>query len=452
VNFCALTDNVGDVATSTDPGNAQASWKLAHIDHQTTLFWDDSPVMLDDISCPSASFCLAVDARGNVLASSDPGGDKSAWQSTKVDGTNALGWVACPSSSFCVALDYKGEVVVSTNPTAGATTWSRAQVDSADGGGFNGLACPSVSLCIAVDDNWNVLTSSDPANPKSWAVTGHISPSRIVKLVPSSQRLAALSLVEGGSTSVTFAPSNVLSCPSTSFCAITSYFSAQIFSSADPASSPSTWVAAALQDPTDGVIDVSCPTVTLCVGSTWNGSGVASAQPAVATTAWSTTIPPAHVTSCARSLPALSAVSMTGLAQDAPTISFTVSSARGMLPLTGLFLDPFDYGTNNPDGLSASSSESVLANGVTVTSLGRPLKVNTTSFGTFSSGVRELDVTWQPPASTVTVHISSPAIRVTGLVPLTPSREHETISADLMVRDQVADDYPGSVNLLLPVR
>jgi hypothetical protein len=412
VSFCAAVDDRGNVATSTFPRNAKALWELAHIDGgiggPAALGYSGGnrlPIMpgINDISCPTASFCAAVDAKRNVLTSRDPGGGASTWKSANIDGTNALGQVACASPSLCVAVDFEGNLLASTSPSAGAGAWARAKIDNADGGGFYGLACPSASLCVAVDANWNVLTSSDPADPRSWDTTGHITPSRIVKLVPSSR------FAQFGS-SVSFGPENILSCPSTSFCAITSYFSAQMFTSLDPGSGTSYWTAGGLQHPTDGVTDVSCPTVTLCVGSTWSGSGVTSTQPAVSTTVWTTTIAPANVASCARPAPGLSGISMTGMAQDAPSVSFTVSGPRGTTPLVGALVDPFDYGTNTPDGLSVSSSESVVAKDVAVTSAGRPLKVSASSSPTLSPGVRALTVFWQPPEPTVTVHISSPAL------------------------------------------
>ena len=459
VSFCAATDSRGNVATSTYPRNTQVPWKLAHIDRggPTTLVYDHSPIGLEDISCPSASFCLAVDEEGDVLASRDPAGGASKWYSTDVDGTNLIGWVACASSSLCVALDYEGNLVASKHPDAGAAAWAKGKIDAADGGGFSGLTCPSTTLCVAVDAKWNVLTSSNPADPRAWSITGHITPSRIVTIGPSNGRLSPLGSIEGVSRSVYNPTENVLSCPSPSLCVITSYFSAQMFTSTDPGSSSSTWVPAGLQHPADGVYDVSCPTITLCVGSTYSGSGVTSTQPAVSTTVWNTTIAPAHVTSCTRPEAQLSGISMIGMAQGAPSITFTVSSARGTLPLTGAFLDPFDYDTNTPDGLSASS-QSVLSTGVTVLSAGRTLKVNASTSPTVSTGVRVLNIDWQPPESTVTVRISSPVIGVFdhNLVLAARSHRRETLSAMLIATDQDGSPSGGGaptfVNLLLPVR
>jgi hypothetical protein len=137
VSFCAVTDNVGDLATSTNPRKTQASWKLGHLDLATaTGVNEDSLVALEDVSCLSVSFCVAVDARGHVLTSSDPGGAVNAWRTADVDGTNLLGWVAWASPSLCVALDDDGNLVTSTHPAASRAAWTRGRIDNNDGGGF----------------------------------------------------------------------------------------------------------------------------------------------------------------------------------------------------------------------------------------------------------------------------------------------------------------------------
>jgi hypothetical protein len=66
------------------------------------------------ISCPSVSFCVAVDVAGNVITSSKPTLGNAAWTVTNVDGANPLTGVSCPSISFCVAVDGIGNVIVGT--------------------------------------------------------------------------------------------------------------------------------------------------------------------------------------------------------------------------------------------------------------------------------------------------------------------------------------------------
>ena len=64
----------------------------------------DGSLGLNSVSCPSSSFCMAVDFSGNALAYNG-----SVWTAPAlVGGTHSLGSVSCPSSSFCAALDFTG--------------------------------------------------------------------------------------------------------------------------------------------------------------------------------------------------------------------------------------------------------------------------------------------------------------------------------------------------------
>jgi hypothetical protein len=59
------------------------------------------------VSCPSASFCVAVDAYGNGVTFNG-----SSWTApANIDATNGLTSVSCPSASFCVAVDGAGNAL-----------------------------------------------------------------------------------------------------------------------------------------------------------------------------------------------------------------------------------------------------------------------------------------------------------------------------------------------------
>jgi len=110
-----------------------------------------------------------VDGSGNVVTSGNPTGEAAVWTVTKVHGMLAvqpgLGdfvtpRLSCPSSGVCVAMDASGNVVTSSNPAGGATAWTltNAGVDA-----FNyvsGVSCPSSGLCVAVDRSGNVVTGT----------------------------------------------------------------------------------------------------------------------------------------------------------------------------------------------------------------------------------------------------------------------------------------------------
>ena len=56
---------------------------------------------LDSVSCPTASFCAAVDESGYALTY-----DGSSWSKpVSIEPSGAPGAVSCPTASFCAAVD-----------------------------------------------------------------------------------------------------------------------------------------------------------------------------------------------------------------------------------------------------------------------------------------------------------------------------------------------------------
>jgi hypothetical protein len=127
--------------------------------------------------------CLAGDSKGGIWATVHPGRGKVGWHRERVDtaaGGVAITAVACPALNLCVALDAHGQVMHSSNPTAGAKYWSHAtRIDPATepGGGYAGfsaISCPSTQLCVAVDNDVDgqVAYTTDPGGPASdWKLT-----------------------------------------------------------------------------------------------------------------------------------------------------------------------------------------------------------------------------------------------------------------------------------------
>ena len=61
------------------------------------------------MSCPTATFCRAVDSIGRVF-----GWNGTTWSTgTLIDNGHALTSVSCPSTSYCVAVDRSGNAFVS---------------------------------------------------------------------------------------------------------------------------------------------------------------------------------------------------------------------------------------------------------------------------------------------------------------------------------------------------
>jgi hypothetical protein len=113
------------------------------------------------VSCASEWFCMAVGS-GMPLP---PGGDVeeeregeaatydgSSWSApVKIDSSAGLSSVSCPSASFCAAVDFRGNAL-----TYNGSSWS-APVHIA-GSSLRSVSCPSASFCAAVDDSGEAFT------------------------------------------------------------------------------------------------------------------------------------------------------------------------------------------------------------------------------------------------------------------------------------------------------
>jgi hypothetical protein len=109
------------------------------------------------VSCPSASFCAAVDYGPNVVTFNGTSwGKRSA-----IDPGSYLQAVSCASASFCVAIDRKGNAF-----SFNGSSWS-APVNADPNGlsmGEGGISwpvvsCPASNFCAAVDGaGGNVVT------------------------------------------------------------------------------------------------------------------------------------------------------------------------------------------------------------------------------------------------------------------------------------------------------
>jgi hypothetical protein len=221
------------------------------------LVWS-TPVAVDasyftSMDCVSVSLCVAGDADGNILTSTNPGGGASAWSAAAVGAGPLIFNISCPSTSLCLATDDNGDLLTSTNPTGGASAWSVSDVDP--NSAISSLSCPTTSLCVAGDYSGDVLISTDPA---------------------------------GGGTTWNFTPIRPgfehytidVSCPTADFCFATASFgggNSRLFSSTDGGNS---WQQIAVIGPAKWINSVSCPTTLLCVaagGYYFNGSTTPSA-------------------------------------------------------------------------------------------------------------------------------------------------------------------------------
>ena len=237
----------GRAAITTNPAAGTPAWKVPQID-------GFSPIT--GISCPSASFCAAVDEQGNALVSTNPGAASPTWKSTDIGDIGALVAISCPDASLCVAADMSGNAIVSTNPAAASPTWTATHIDGAP---LSAISCVSTALCVAVDRSGFTVTSTDPAgaNP-GWFTTP----------------------VGSGYT-------GGVSCPSTSLCVVVDAGHAYV--SKNPTADFPSWTSTTLYfngDQTPPMYAVSCPDAGLCVAGTLYGLLWTSTNPAADTPAW----------------------------------------------------------------------------------------------------------------------------------------------------------------------
>jgi hypothetical protein len=201
------------------------------------------------VSCPTPSFCAAVDNGANAFTFNG-----TSWSPAKViDPGNQLSTVSCPSPTFCAAVDYGPNVV-----TFNGTSWTKpSAVDP--GSLLQAVSCASASFCVAIDHRGNALTF----NGNTWSAP--------VKADPNG-----LSLGEGGISWP------VVSCPTSDFCAAVDGNDGNMVTF-----NGSTWTAPVNIDPKAAnsvkepilvfLMSVSCPSARLCVaGDTSGGAFIRS--------------------------------------------------------------------------------------------------------------------------------------------------------------------------------
>jgi hypothetical protein len=165
VSFCMAVGGQGDVAVSTNPTSPSASW---------TLYQIDNGLPLQSVSCPTPTQCAVVDNAENIWTTNQPTGGPGTWASINVeppsDSNGQLLAIDCTSATLCVATDAVGNFVTSTDAFAQTRNWLKAGIAT---GAVNGVSCPSVSFCVALNGG-QVWESTNPAGgPGAWAlVTG----------------------------------------------------------------------------------------------------------------------------------------------------------------------------------------------------------------------------------------------------------------------------------------
>ena len=166
--LCAAFDQVGNVAVSAAPF-AGGSWRVEDVDYRGYGAAAPRPgcagTFCVQLTCPSASSCVAVDSSGYVITSSDPAGPATAWVARPLEPLGgAPTALSCTSPSSCVLGDAGEELLVTGNPAGGAPAWRPAPFapsavagDPQRLGILEGVACPGPQECLAVDDAGNLV-------------------------------------------------------------------------------------------------------------------------------------------------------------------------------------------------------------------------------------------------------------------------------------------------------
>lgn len=302
-SLCVAIDRGGDVDWSTDPAGGQRAWQEAAVDPGNDI---------TGISCPSTTLCVAVDGAGDVITSANPTGGATAWSVAKIDsaqtqnntdnaGAILLRGISCPSTGLCVAVDAAGDALFSTNLLGGPSAWTTTHVDGnrtygCSGSGLTcqtplvGISCSSVSLCTAIDFSGNLLTSSAPTAAlwNSTSTTG----GGLGSLWGISCPLASFcaTVTGSGGRAITFNPAAPASrssrslpdsvygvwCQSRTLClasAETHGGVSALLGSFDPTAPAATWSLSSL----GGVNAVACPSSSLCLAADDEGNIAAGA-------------------------------------------------------------------------------------------------------------------------------------------------------------------------------
>jgi hypothetical protein len=257
-SLCLATTNGGQVSSTTDPvDGADAVWSSGVQAGKSNYNF----VHFSRTSCPSAGVCVGGDTRGRIITTNAPTAGAGAWKASIVDSTNTIDPPVCPSPGLCVAADNVGNILSSTNPSD-ASKWS-ITAPQADPFGISELVCPSSGLCVGDDFNGSIMSSTNPGG-SSWTV----------KPIP------------GGTGEPRY-----MNCPTASMCVAVSG-AGDIVSSTNPSGGGSTWSVSAKAADTGFVEGLTCPATNLCVGYDSAGHIVSSTTPTGPTADWSVTPQP----------------------------------------------------------------------------------------------------------------------------------------------------------------
>lgn len=273
--------------SSVDPGNAltavscpSASFCVAVDDGGGALTWNGrtwstpsaiagSGTLVADVSCASSSFCVAV-AGGAALR-----WNGSTWSTPATLTSGDLDGVSCASASFCAAVGNSGDAY-----TWNGSAWSAATtIDSTHS--IAAVSCATPTFCVAVagkeELSWNGSAWSAPLLIDTAVSGGGVtavscaSASFCVAIDPSGADVIWNGTSWGTTTGLGASTLHAVSCASPSFCV------------AVGASDELTWNGSGWTAPVaiaaNSLFGVSCASSTLCAAVDNDGSALIYALP-----------------------------------------------------------------------------------------------------------------------------------------------------------------------------
>lgn len=161
VSLCVAAGTFGTVAISTDAG---AHWRRTYVAAPNARNGSLTP-SIEDISCPTTSFCAAVDDRRTVITTRDATGGGRSWHRVRLRHSDRLAAISCASASLCVALDRRGRALTSTRPAGAASGWKALPIAQP----LSRVSCATNRLCLLVTRSGELIAgrraagSSGPA-------------------------------------------------------------------------------------------------------------------------------------------------------------------------------------------------------------------------------------------------------------------------------------------------
>jgi len=208
---------------------------------------------LSGISCPTTSFCVAVDAGGYALKYNG-----SSWSSFgDIDAGRVLNNISCISSVFCMAIDDSGYAV-----KYNGSSWTISHIDGSQQ--LLSISCFSTTFCVAGDGAGHELTYNGTNWPKTTLESGNsvqgvscTSTTFCMAIDGSGHAFKYNGLSWSAATTIDTRPTTAISCAST-FCAVVDFDGYAVTYNGSAWSSPHDI------DGTHILISVSCTSSAFC--------------------------------------------------------------------------------------------------------------------------------------------------------------------------------------------